>query len=111
MFNTKKSYEDKLFSGNYAPNVAQAMQKHGTGKDCHHHHHNWHHHYCHHHNNHHNCHHQCHHPNHSHSHHHYDMQVIILAIWVIGALTALPMGIAHTYDQVSMSSSLLFNIT
>ena len=64
------------------------MQKHGTGKDCHHHHHN--------------CHHQCHHPNHSHSHHHYDMQVIILAIWVLGALTALPMGIAHTYDQVDI---------
>ena len=77
----------KLFLGNYASNVAQTMQEHGTGKDCHHHHHNYHHN---------------HHHDHSHNHHHDDMQVIILAIWVIGALTALPMGIAHTYDQVSM---------
>lgn len=27
-------------------------------------------------------------------------RVIIFAIWVLGALTALPMGIAHSYDQV-----------
>ena len=30
-----------------------------------------------------------------------NFKVIIFAIWVLGALIALPMGIAHTYDQVA----------
>ena len=30
-----------------------------------------------------------------------NFKVIIFAIWVLGALTALPMGVAHTYDQVT----------
>ena len=30
-----------------------------------------------------------------------NFKVIIFAIWVLGALTALPMGIAHSYDQVA----------
>jgi hypothetical protein len=31
-------------------------------------------------------------------------RVIILAIWLVAAVTALPMGAAHTYDKVAITS-------